>query len=56
MAYWIGQEEGRRRLTLEALADVDSGRVVDHAEVEAWADCLDTPQLNPLPEPGGRAS
>ncbi len=27
---WIGQEEERRRLTLEALADVDAGRDIDH--------------------------
>ncbi|ACE94583.1 hypothetical conserved protein (plasmid) [Rhizobium etli CIAT 652] len=38
---WIDQEEERRRLTLEALADVDSGNVVDHQSVQAWADSLD---------------
>jgi predicted transcriptional regulator len=27
-------EEEKHRMTLEALADVDAGRVVDHAEVE----------------------
>jgi predicted transcriptional regulator len=37
---WVAQEEERRRLTLEALADVDAGRVLDHAEVRAWADSL----------------
>ena len=35
-------EEQRYRLTLEALADVDAGRTVDHADVEAWIDSLDT--------------
>ena len=34
---WIDQEEECRRLTLEALDDVDAGRVVGHAVIEAWA-------------------
>lgn len=46
---WIAQEEERDRLTLEALADVDAGRVIDHRAVQAWADSLDTD--NPLPPP-----
>ncbi|OFZ69635.1 MAG: CopG family transcriptional regulator [Betaproteobacteria bacterium RBG_16_58_11] len=46
---WIEQEEERRRLTLEALADVDAGRVIDHQAVQAWADSLDTG--TPLPVP-----
>jgi predicted transcriptional regulator len=46
---WIEQEEERRRLTLEALADVDEGRLVDHAAVQAWADSLDTDSPLPLP-------
>ncbi len=49
LAAWIDQEEERRRLTLEALADVDAGHVVDHREVQAWADSLDTD--DPLPAP-----
>jgi predicted transcriptional regulator len=42
---WIDQEEERRRLTLDALADVDAGRVIDHQAVQAWAESLatDTP-------------
>ncbi len=39
---WVDQEEERRRLTLEALADVEAGRVVDHLDVQAWADGLET--------------
>jgi len=35
-------EEERSRLTLEALADVDAGRVIDHQAVQAWADSLDS--------------
>jgi predicted transcriptional regulator len=46
---WIDQEEERRRLTLEALADVDAGQVIDHLAVQAWADSLDTDA--PLPTP-----
>jgi predicted transcriptional regulator len=37
VASYIALEEKRHRLTLEALADVDAGRMLDHAEVEAWA-------------------
>jgi predicted transcriptional regulator len=39
---WIDQEEERSRLTREALADVDAGRVIDHQAVIAWADSLGT--------------
>ena len=46
---WVEQEEERRRLTLEALADVDAGNVIDHRAVQAWADSLDTD--TPLPAP-----
>jgi len=37
VASYIALEDKRHRLTLEALADVDAGRMLDHAEVEAWA-------------------
>jgi predicted transcriptional regulator len=49
LSAWIEQEEERRRLTLEALADVDAGRVIDHQAVAAWADSLDTDSSLPLP-------
>jgi predicted transcriptional regulator len=49
LSAWIGQEEERRRLTLEALADVDAGYVIDHQAVQAWANSLDTD--TPLPVP-----
>lgn len=39
---WIDQEEERSRLTREALADVEAGRVIDHQSVQAWADSLDS--------------
>ncbi len=43
------QEEVRHRLTLEALADVDFGQVIDHQAVQAWADSLGS--RKPLPPP-----
>ncbi len=49
LSAWIDQEEERSRLTREALADVDSGRVIDHQSVQAWAGSLDTD--NPLDVP-----
>lgn len=49
LSAWVGQEEERRRLTLEAMADVDAGNVVNHSDVKAWANSLDTE--SPLPVP-----
>lgn len=46
---WVDQEEERSRLTREALADVDAGRVIDHQRMQDWADSLDTE--TPLPAP-----
>ncbi len=53
LSAWIDQEEERSRLTLEALADVDAGRVIDHQAVQAWAASLDSesPLALPLPVP-----
>lgn len=42
LSSWIAQEEEHDRLTHEALADVDAGRVIDHQTVQAWADSLST--------------
>ena len=49
LSAWVAQEEERRQLTLEALADVDAGRVIDHQAVAAWAESLSTDK--PLPAP-----
>ena len=49
LSAWIEQEEERRRLTLEALADVDAGRVIDHQAVAAWPDSLGADSSLPLP-------
>jgi len=51
LSAWIEQEEERRRLTLEGLADMDAGNVIDHQAIQAWADSLDTD--HPLAVPGG---
>ncbi len=37
LALFVDLERKRHVLTLEALADVDAGRTVDHGAVEAWA-------------------
>lgn len=49
LSAWVGQEEERRRLTLEALADVDTGQVIDHQAVLDWAGSL--ANGTPLPVP-----
>lgn len=49
LSAWIVQEEERDRLTQEALADVDAGRVIDHQAVQAWADSLGTDKPLPVP-------
>jgi predicted transcriptional regulator len=41
---WVATEEERHRMTLEALADVDAGHVVDHGEIEEWASALKAPK------------
>ena len=46
LSAWV---EERRRLTLEAIADVDAGRVIDHRAVKAWAESLGTAKPLPLP-------
>ena len=49
LSAWLNQEEERERLTLEALADVDAGRVIDHQALQAWADSLSNEESLPLP-------
>jgi len=49
LSAWIDQEEERSRLTREALDDVDTGSVIDHKSVQAWADSLGTEHPLPLP-------
>ena len=47
-----GGAERRRRLTMEGLADVDAGRLIDDEAMQAWADSLGTDQELPVPQPG----
>ena len=49
LAAWVDLEEERHRMTLEALADVEAGRVIDHRAIQAWANSLNTDA--PLPSP-----
>ena len=48
---WLSRTAREYELTLEGLADVDHGRVVPHADVEAWAESLGTDNPRPLPRP-----
>jgi predicted transcriptional regulator len=49
LSAWIAQEEERDRLTREALADVDAGRIIDNQAAQAWADSLSTDEPLPMP-------
>jgi predicted transcriptional regulator len=49
LSLWVEHEEKRHQLTLDALADVDAGKAVDHDEVETWAESLDTSTPLPIP-------
>lgn len=40
LARYVELEQKRHSLTLEALEDVDAGRLIEHADVEAWAATL----------------
>lgn len=49
LSAWVDQEEERRRMTLEAMADVESGQVIDHLSVQTWADSLGSDRSLPAP-------
>ena len=49
LADWVEQEEERHKLTLEALADIDAGRLLGHQAVRTWADSLGTAKPKPVP-------
>ena len=44
--------ERRWRLTLEGLADVDAGRLIDDDAMQAWVESLGTDRELPVPQPG----
>ena len=41
---YVELERKRHAMTLEGLADVDAGRVVEHADIEAWAARVTNPK------------
>ena len=49
LAAWVNEEEIRHQMTLEALDDVDAGRVIDHQSVRTWADSLSSEEKLPPP-------
>lgn len=49
LSAWVAGEEERDRLTQEALADVDAGRIFDHQAIQAWVDSLSTDEPLPVP-------
>ncbi|MSO97710.1 MAG: ribbon-helix-helix protein, CopG family [Rhodospirillaceae bacterium] len=44
-------EERRYQMTLEGLADIDAGRLIDHEDIAAWAKSLGTDKPLPPPRP-----
>ena len=49
LSAWVDNEEQHEKLTREAMADVDTGRLIAHEAMQTWADSLDSD--NPLPPP-----
>lgn len=49
LAAWVDREDERHRMTLEALADVDAGRLISDEAMKAWADSLSTDHRLPRP-------
>jgi predicted transcriptional regulator len=51
LSAWVALEEEHHRLTLEGLADVDTGRLIDDGEIAAWIERLETDPTSPPPTP-----
>lgn len=49
LSAWVEQQDERHRMTLDAIANLEAGEVIDHAAVQAWADSLDTDAELPVP-------
>lgn len=49
LSAWVDQEEERRQMTLDAMADIEAGQVIDHQAVQAWADSLSADKPLPVP-------
>ncbi len=54
LAAWIDTEEAKRQLTLEAMAEIDAGKVVTDDSVQGWAESLGTDRSLPLPRSKSR--
>ncbi len=54
LAAWIDTEEAKRQLTLEAMAEIDAGKVVTDDAVQGWAESLGTDRSLPLPRSKSR--
>jgi len=54
LSNWVEWEEEKLRRTLEGLADVDAGRLIDHEDMVAWANSLGTDKPLPPPLPSKR--
>jgi predicted transcriptional regulator len=52
LSLWVAQEEERYQMTLKALTDVDTGKTIDHDEVENWVESLDTDKPLSVPSCG----
>jgi predicted transcriptional regulator len=50
LSAWIEWEERKRQMTLEGLAAVDAGDVIDDADLDEWFESL--AEGKPLPIPG----
>ncbi len=48
---WLDRDAEYHRRTLEGLADLDAGRLIDHELVQAWADSLGTGHELPIQLP-----
>ena len=51
LSAWIEQEEERHQMILEALADVEEGRVIDNDTALACIESLGTDNPLPMPKP-----
>jgi predicted transcriptional regulator len=51
LSVWVAQEEERRQWTMDALADVEAGRLIEHEDVQAWAASLDATSPSSTPAP-----
>lgn len=49
---WVEEEEERHRLTLEALADLQTSPGIPHDAVSAWAESLGSDKPLPVPACG----